>query len=91
MSHNSHYFLIVEECESGDCSQEFDPKRLKQTVKHGDISIMVRGAIWSDGRSELMECQGNNNSGKYISILKEGLIPIYSSGRMSKNDFLFMK
>ena len=52
---------------------------------------MVWSAIWSDSRSELEECQGNINSAKYVSILKEGLIKIYSSGRMSKNDFLFMK
>ena len=52
---------------------------------------MVWGAIWSDGRLKLMECQGNINSGKYVSVLKEGLFPIYSSGRMSKNDFIFME
>ena len=47
---------------------------------------MVWGAIWSD-----VECQENINSGEYVSRLKEGLIPIYSRGRMSKNDFLFME
>ena len=73
------------------CSQEFDFKRLQPNVKHGDISIIVSGTIWSDGRSERVECQGNINSGKYVSILKEGLIPIYSSGRTSKNYFLFME
>ena len=50
---------------------------------------MVWVAIWSDDLSEVVECQGNINSGKYISILKEGLIQIYSRGRMSKKDFLF--
>ena len=52
---------------------------------------MMWGAICSDDRSELVACQGNINSGKYVSILKEGLFPIYSSGRMSKNDFRFME
>ena len=48
----------------------------------------VWDAIWIDGRSELVECQVNS---KYVSVLKKGLIPIYSSDIMSKNHLLFME
>lgn len=73
------------------CSQEFDLKRLQPTVKHRGHSVMVWSAIWSDGRPELVECEGNINSTKYVSILKKGLLPIFSSSRMSKVDSLFME
>ncbi|XP_076049689.1 uncharacterized protein LOC143030427 [Oratosquilla oratoria] len=43
------------------------------------ISLIVWGAIWSDGQPELVERQGNINSGKYVSIFKEGNIPVFSS------------
>ena len=74
-------------------NQEFDIKRLQPTVKHGGYShVMVwGGTIWSNGRLELVECQGNITSVKYVSILKESLLPIYSSGRMIKNESLFME
>ena len=63
---------------------EFDMKRLQPTVKHGGYFVMVWCAIWSDGLSELVECQGNIISVKYFAILQEGLFPIFSSGRMVK-------
>lgn len=72
-------------------SQEFDLKRLQPTVKYGGFSVMVWGAIWSEGRSVLVECEGNINSSKYVSILQEGLIPIFASGQMNKDSTLFME
>ncbi|XP_076060474.1 zinc finger BED domain-containing protein 4-like [Oratosquilla oratoria] len=50
------------------CSYEFDLKRLQPRVKYGSISLIVWDAIWSDGRSELVECQEHISSVKYVSI-----------------------
>ena len=57
----------------------------------GGFSVMIRGAIWSDGRTDLVEWEANINSAKYVSILHEGLLPIFSSGKMDKVNSLFMK
>ena len=43
-------------------NQEFDIKILQSAVDNGGCSDMVQGAIWSDGLSELVECQGNITS-----------------------------
>ena len=73
------------------CNQEFDIKRLQPAVKHGGYSVVIWGAIWSDGHSELVECQSNITSVKYFSILQEGQRPIFSRGRMIKHESLFME
>ena len=72
-------------------SQEFDLERLQPTVEHGGLSVMVWGTIWCEGRSALVECEGSINSSKQVSILKEGLVPIFSSGQINKDDTLFME
>ena len=52
---------------------------------------MVYGAIWSNSLSELVECQGNINSVKRVSILQKGFLPLFSSGRMIKHESSFME
>ena len=52
---------------------------------------MLWSATWSDGHSELVECEGNINSAKYVSILQKGQLLIFSSDRMSKVESLFME
>uniref|UniRef100_A0A8C4Q4Z9 Transposase n=1 Tax=Eptatretus burgeri TaxID=7764 RepID=A0A8C4Q4Z9_EPTBU len=53
--------------------------RLQPTAKHGGFSVM------------LVECVGNINSTIYISILGNGLLPVFSTGQMVKNNTLFME
>ena len=52
---------------------------------------MVWGAMWNDGHSDLVECEANINSTKYVSTLHEGLLPIFSSSKINKVNSLFME
>ena len=72
-------------------NQELDIKRLQPTVKHGGYSGTVWDAILSDGRYELVECQEDIISVKYVSILQESLLPIFFSSKMMQNGSLFME
>ena len=72
-------------------NHELDIKRLQPTVTNCGYSVMAWGPIWSDVCSELVECQGNITSVKNVSILLEGILPIFSSGKMIKNESLFME
>lgn len=49
------------------------------TVKYGGLSLMVWGAIWNTGCSDLVECIGDNNARKYISVSQKGLRSIFFS------------
>lgn len=55
------------------------------------FSIIVQGAIWSSGKSELVEYVGNANNCKYIVIFEKGLLPIFSSRVLNKSSTLFMQ
>lgn len=70
------------------CHQE--PK-MQPTVKHGNIFVMVWSVFLTDGRSKLIECQGNINLSKYVSILKEEFFPIFCSDRMRKRQLIIYK
>lgn len=72
-------------------SYQLDDKLLHQTVKYGGINIMVWGAIWHGGRSELIMCEGNINAAKYIEILTEGLLPVFNNNVLSKENSIFME
>lgn len=72
-------------------SQQLEDKFLHQTVKYGGINIMVWGAIWYGGRSQLVICEGNINAAKYIEILTEGLLPIFNNAILSKENAIFME
>ena len=72
-------------------SQEFSLRHLQPTVKFGGFLVMVWGAIWTAGRSELVVCDGNVNAEKYISILDQGLLPAFHSGKLRRRSTLFMQ
>jgi transposase len=50
-------------------------------VTQNDISVMVWGCVWYNGRSELAIIEGNINADKYIDILKEYFLPVYPNDR----------
>ena len=65
-------------------SQEFSLQHLyiaKSTLVAFQLWSGV--AIWTAGRSALVVCDGNVNAEKYISILDQGLLPVFDSGKLS--------
>ena len=52
---------------------------------------MVWGVIWTAGHSELVICDVNVNAEKYISILNQGLLPAFDSGKLCHHYILFMQ
>ena len=52
---------------------------------------MIRCAIGHDGKCELLVCEGDTNSAKYMKILKEALLPIFASAHVDKKQHLFME
>ena len=57
-------------------NEEFNITRLQPTVKHGVYSVMVLGAIRNVARSELVECQGNITSVKYVPYFEKASFAI---------------
>lgn len=71
--------------------QGFDLKRLQLAMKHGSFSEMIWRVIWTNGWSELVEYEGNINSGKDLSILQKRFFRIFSRAEMFREDSLFME
>lgn len=57
-----------------------------KTVKHGGKSIMVWGAIKSDGSRTLIRCAPRVNSLEYQNVLSSGLLPFYESTNIFQQD-----
>lgn len=55
-------------------------------MKQRKYSVMIWGAIWSNGQSEPLECDGDIISGICISILHNGVFPIIK-GELIKETF----
>ena len=72
-------------------SQEFSLRHLQPTVKFGGFSVMIWGAIRTTGCSELVVCDVNANAEKYISILDQGLLSAFHSGKLRRRSTLFMQ
>ena len=72
-------------------SQEFSLWHLQLTVKFGGLSVMIWGAIWTAGRSELVVCDGNVNGEKYINILDQGLLLAFHSRKMRRRCTRFIQ
>jgi len=57
-----------------------------KTVKHGGKSLMVWGAIKSDGSRTIIRCPGILNSVTYQDVLRSGLLPFYESTNVFQQD-----
>ena len=60
-------------------------------MKYSGFIVMIWGTVLRNGHSELVDCLGSITSVKYVSIFQVGILPIFSSGRMIKNESLFME
>ena len=87
---------------SDECRLEMHPRRREyvrrpantryherftsKTVKHGGMSIMVWGAIKSDGSRTLVRCPARLNSVEYQNVLQSGLLPLYDVDNIFQQD-----
>ena len=67
-------------------NMRFGSRYTTKTVKYGGRSLMIWGAIKSDGQRMLIRCDSNINSSEYQKILREGLFPIYNSHNILVQD-----
>jgi len=57
-----------------------------KTVKHGGKSLMVWGAIKSNGSRTIIRCPAKLNSMEYQNVLRSGLIPFYETSNVLQQD-----
>lgn len=57
--------------------EEYHPKCIVPTVKHGGGSIIIWGCMSANGVGEMFICEGRMNSACYIKILKAALQSSY--------------
>ena len=55
------------------------------------FQCLVWGAIWTTERSELVVYDRNVNAEKYISILVQGLLYAFDSGKLHHHSILFIQ
>lgn len=54
-------------------TEEYHPKCVVPTIKHGGGSIMVWGCMGANGVGEIVVCEGHMNTEKYIEVLQSCL------------------
>jgi transposase/arsenate reductase-like glutaredoxin family protein len=64
----------------------YNEKYTQKTVCHREKSIVIWGAIKSNGERSLVLCNGNINATKYQSILQQGLFTIYNNQEIFVHD-----
>ena len=61
------------------CNTRYLERYTAKVVKHGGKSLMVWGAIKSDGSRTIIRCPNILNSMEYQNVLRSGLLSFYDS------------
>ena len=68
------------------CNTKYLERYTSKTVKHGGKSIMLWGAIKSDGTRTLIRCPPRLNSMEYQNVIRSGLFPLYNPTNVFQQD-----
>ena len=61
------------------------------TVKHGEIGVMVEGAVWFGWKSVLILVGECLNGPKSCQKLEKGLLPLFETNQIDKKSTFFKK